>query len=203
MTASHSPAAPPSLAAPPSPSAPPSLARTAGTLALDIGAPIALYYSLHAAGVSNLIALGASAVVPAIGVAVQLATRRRLDGVGGLVLASVAAAIAASLITRSPRFLLAKDGLITAVWGLWFLASTRSRRPAAFVMARPFMEGRRTFSAGSWDELWSTDPAFRNIWRVASVMWGAGLLADAALRVVMSYTLPVAVVPGLGVRCGR
>lgn len=75
--------------------------------------------------------------------------------------------------------------------------------PAAFVMARPFMEGRRTFSAGSWDELWSTDPAFRNIWRVASVMWGAGLLADAALRVVMSYTLPVAVVPGLGVRCGR
>ena len=91
----------------------------------------------NAAGVSNLIALGASAVVPAIGVAVQLATRRRLDGVGGLVLASVVAAIAASLITHSPRFLLAKDGLITAVWGLWFLASTRSRRPAAFVMARP------------------------------------------------------------------
>ena len=29
-------------------------------------------------------------------------------------------------------------------------------------------------------------------------MWGAGLLADAVLRVVMSYTLPVAAVPGLG-----
>ena len=27
---------------------------------------------------------------------------------------------------------------------------------------------------------------------------GAGLLADAAIRVVMSYTLPVSVVPGLG-----
>ena len=28
-------------------------------------------------------------------------------------------------------------------------------------------------------------------------MWGAGLLADAAIRVVMSYTLPVSVVPAL------
>jgi hypothetical protein len=29
-------------------------------------------------------------------------------------------------------------------------------------------------------------------------MWGTGLLADAVARVIMSYTLPVAVVPGLG-----
>jgi hypothetical protein len=38
---------------------------------------------------------------------------------------------------------------------------------------------------------------------VSSVMWGAGLLADAAIRVVMSYTLPVLVVPALGGACGR
>ena len=60
------------------------------------------------------------------------------------------------------------------------------------------MEGRRTFSAGSWDDLWSTDPAFRHIWRVATVMWGVGLMIDAVLRVLMSYTLPIPVVPGLG-----
>ena len=28
-------------------------------------------------------------------------------------------------------------------------------------------------------------------------MWGTGLLADAVVRVVISYTLPVTVVPGL------
>lgn len=65
-------------------------------------------------------------------------------------------------------------------------------------MARPFMEGRKTFPAGSWEDLWNTDPAFRHIWRVATVMWSTGLLADAALRVAMSYTLPIPVVPGLG-----
>lgn len=30
------------------------------------------------------------------------------------------------------------------------------------------------------------------------MIWGTGMLADAAIRVVMFYTLPVAVVPGLG-----
>jgi hypothetical protein len=60
------------------------------------------------------------------------------------------------------------------------------------------MEGRKMFSAGSWEDLWDTDPSFRHIWRVASVMWGVGLMVDAVLRVVMSYTLPIPVVPGLG-----
>ena len=122
---------------------------------------------------------------------------------GGLVVVTAVAAIVLSVITRSPRFLLAKDGLLTAVWGLWFLATIRFRRPTAFVLARPFLEGRRAFSAGSWDDLWSSEPQFRLIWRVASVLWGVGLLTDAVLRVVMSYTLPIPVVPGLGVRCGR
>jgi hypothetical protein len=32
---------------------------------------------------------------------------------------------------------------------------------------------------------------------MSTVLWAAGLLADAAVRVVMAYTLPVALVPGL------
>ena len=33
---------------------------------------------------------------------------------------------------------------------------------------------------------------------MATVWWAAGLLADAVIRMVMAYTLPVDVVPGLG-----
>ena len=73
-------------------------------LVLNIGAPIALYYALHAAGVSNLVALGAGAVVPAVGVIVQLLTKRHLDGIGGFVVVTAVAAIVLSVITRSPRF---------------------------------------------------------------------------------------------------
>ncbi len=177
---------------------PESLRRTLALLVLDIGAPIGVYYGLIGAGVSTLVALGAGALVPAVGVIVQLITRRRLDGVGGVVVVSVLATIALSLLTDNPRFLLAREGFITALWGLWFLATLRATRPAAFRLARPLMEGRRSFGQASWDELWATGPAFGRIWRVSTVMWGAGLLVDAIVRVLMSYTLPVAVVPGLG-----
>lgn len=167
-------------------------------LGFDIGAPTALYYGLHAgAGVSNLVALTAGAVLPALGAAYTAVTKRRADAVALLMVATMVTSGAAAVISRDPRFLLAKDGLLTGVWGAWFIATVGARRPATFVFARPLMEGRRFYSAGSWDALWDAEPRFRRIWRVASVMWGVGLLADAACRIVMSYTLPVPEVPGL------
>lgn len=175
-------------------------ARLRGQLALyviDIGAPIALYYLLHGAGVSNLVALSAGAAVPACSALVALLTKRRADGVALLVLATFLISIGTSVVAHNPRFLLAKEGLITGVWGVWFIASVAARRPAAFVFARPLMEGRRVFAAYSWDALWQAQSAFRRIWRISSVIWGAALLADAAIRVAMSYSLPVHVVPGL------
>jgi hypothetical protein len=205
--ATPAPAPAPAPAPPPAPASAPPLTspkRQLALLVLDVGAPIGLYYGLRAAGLSNLVALGAGAIVPAVGVIIQLVTRRRLDGVGGVVVVSVLATIMLSLITDSPRFLLARDGFITALWGLWFLATLRagwgplSRRPAAFTLARPLMEGRRPFGTASWDDVWAREPAFQRIWRMSTVIWGVGLLIDAVLRVLMSYTLPVGAVPALG-----
>ena len=185
------------------PARPASAVRQLGLLAFDIVVPIALYYLLRATGLSALTALALSAVPPAIGAAWQLAVRRHADPVALLVLGTVALSLIISVAVRSPQFLLAKDGLITGLWGLWFLASAvpgraAGRRPAAFLFARPLLEGRRIFAPVPWDDLWQTQPRFRRIWRVSSVIWGAGLLADAVLRVVMAYVLPVDVVPGLG-----
>jgi membrane protein implicated in regulation of membrane protease activity len=167
-------------------------------LAFDIGAPIAVYYLLHSLRAGNLTALAAGAAFPAASAAYGLVVKRRADGVAVFMLVTIAASVIASAIARDPRFLLARDGLITGLWGLWFLASTGARRPAAFLFARPLMEGRKMYSARDWDALWRGEPAFRRIWRVSTVMWGTGLLADAVTRVAMSYTLPVGAVPALG-----
>lgn len=129
---------------------------------------------------------------------VSLRITGRLDTVSVLVLASFVVSIIASLIAHNPRFLLAKEGLITGAWGVWFLASLAAQRPAAFVFARPLMEGRRVFTADGWDVLWQSEPRFRRIWRTSSIIWGGALLMDAALRVAMSYSLPVHTVPALG-----
>jgi hypothetical protein len=60
------------------------------------------------------------------------------------------------------------------------------------------MEGRQVFGIRSWDSLWETDAQFRRIWRISTIIWGAAMLADAVIRVVMAYAASVAVVPALG-----
>lgn len=180
------------------PGEPVSLGRQLGIFAFDIGAPIACYYTLRAIGVSALVALTAGAILPAVAAVWQLAARRRVDPVAVLVILTMAVSVAAAAATHSPRLLLAKEGLVTGLWGIVFVVSLAARRPVAFTIARPLMEGRRVFAANSWDELWAREPSFRRIWRVSTLVWAGALLADAVIRVLMAYRLPVDEVPGLG-----
>jgi hypothetical protein len=113
--------------------------------------------------------------------------------------------VMATLIQRAVDglpFLLAvrpdQDIAATGAWGVWFLVTARGQRPAALIFGRPLMEPMRLFAVRSWDLVWDAEPKFRGIWRVASVIWGMGLVIDATVRVVISYTLPVDAVPAIG-----
>ena len=99
-------------------------------LVFDIGAPIAVYYFLHGAGVSNLVALAAGAVLPALGALWQLAAR---------------------LVVHVP----AGSGLITGIWGAWFLATPRPAEGRRVFAVRRGMVGRRAAlpADGGWPPL--------------------------------------------------
>ncbi|MGH3181896.1 MAG: VC0807 family protein [Streptosporangiaceae bacterium] len=116
-------------------------------MVIDVVAPVAAYYGLRAAGASVWLALVAGAVVPAISVLAGVLTRRRIDAMGFLVLAAIAVSAAVSLVTGSPRDLLARDGLITGAWAGYMYVSLLARRPATFVVSRPLLEGRRVFDS--------------------------------------------------------
>jgi hypothetical protein len=172
------------------------------TLGLNLAAPIALYYGLRATGVGVSLALIVGSVVPALGAVVKLIRRERLDFLGLYMMTILLLGAGVALLTGSPRFLLAKDGWLTGVSGVWMLLSVRSQRPLTFLFARPLLESvtvKMVGSAGAtWDSLWERVPRFRHIWYLATMIWGLALLVDAAIRVVMAYTLPVDLVPGLG-----
>lgn len=182
--------------------------RALWAMIADIAAPIAVYYGLRAAGASVWLALAAGAIIPAVIAVAGLLRRRRADTMGLLVLATLAASAGLSLATGSPRALLARDGLITAAWAAYLYLSLLASRPATFVVSRPLLEGRRVYdpatrgwvrpAALTWDELWQRLPRFRRIWRACTLIWGTAILADAMIRVIMAYTLPVGLVPGLG-----
>jgi hypothetical protein len=172
-------------------------------MAWDVGAPIGMYYLLHGLGMSTFLALLLSALLPGLSSVYQIIRSGKLDGLGVFVVSITVASALASLVSGSPRFLLAKDGLLTAFGGAWLLVTARSRRPVVFMFARALLEGRVGPHGESWDLLWERLPGFRRVWRVAGVIWGTTIIADAVLRFVMAYTLPVNEVPALnGIQWG-
>jgi phosphoglycerol transferase MdoB-like AlkP superfamily enzyme len=170
--------------------------RLALRVTLAIGAPTAAYYALRWAGASVYVALVVSAVVSAVPAVVTLVRERRLDGLSTWFTAMVLGSLLVSLVPGGTRFLLAKEALLTAVTGVWFLLSVLRGRPLAYLFSRPLLEGRFRWPS-DWEALWEASPRWRRMWRVSSVLYGVGTLLDAVLRVVMAYTLPPDAVPAL------
>jgi len=175
-------------------------ARQVLRFVLNFAVPTAMFYVLRAFGVGLYLTLVLSAVLPAGVSVVQWLRSRERDGLAIYMLSMLVLSALVSLISGSPRFLLAREGWLTGVTGLWFIASVWAPRPLAFHYTRPMLEGRRRLAdiPGDWDELWKRIPRFRRIWKVGSVLWGVALLADSVARVIMAYTLPVDAVPALG-----
>jgi hypothetical protein len=170
--------------------------------AFDLIAPTALFYIMVWRGSSLYLALLASAALSAVS---ALVSSRRGTGnqrFAPYMLALSLAGLAIALVSGSDRFLLAKESVLTAAVGAWFLRSIWAERPLTYVLTRPLLEGAwgriwGLHGGPGWDLLWEREPRFRHIWRVSTAMWAGATFLDAILRVVMAYTLPVDSVPAL------
>jgi hypothetical protein len=179
----------------------PSRYRRSVGVALRVGVglavPSALYYLLRALGQGVYLSLVVSTVLSSVPALYSLVRHRRVDGLSTYFTAMMLGGLVVSLVPGSTRFLLARESLMTAVTGLWFLGSTRARRPLAYQFTKPLVEGRLRWP-DHWDRLWDASSLFRRMWRVTSAIWGVGLLADAAARVLLAYTVRPDLVPALG-----
>lgn len=165
-------------------------------VAAGLVASTGLYYALRAAGVGVQAALVIGALVAVAPPLAAWARGRRPSGLSAFFTVLLVLGVAVSLLPGSPRFLLAKEAVLTGAAGVWFLASTRAPRPLAYQFSRPLAEGRLGWPAG-WEALWESSPAWRRLWRVSSAVWGVGTLTDAGLRVLMAYRLDPDRVPAL------
>lgn len=159
--------------------------------------PSAVYYLARALGSSIYLALVVSTVLSALPALVALVRRRQVDGLSLYFTVMTLGSLLVALVPGSTRFLLAREAVITGVTGIWFLVSTRRGHPLAYQLTRPLLESRLRWP-DRWDGLWLRSPLFRRMWRNSSRIFGTGLLLDAALRVVLAYTMPPDLVPALG-----
>ncbi len=70
-------------------------------------------------------------------------------------------------------------------------------RPLMFYFGRRFATDGSPAGLAAWERYWQRSPTFRRSNRTMTVVWGAVLVAEAAIRVVAAFTLPASTVVGL------
>jgi hypothetical protein len=155
------------------------------SLLADVGLPIAVYFAAELAGASTYESLLAGTVAAGARMAWVALRQRRLDVFASFLLVLFGAGVALTFVTGDARFVLAKDATTSATAGLVFLGSCLANRPLAYYAAKRFAG-----TAGSAEFTATADSdVMRRRWYRVSLVWGLGLLTDAALRVACIYLL--------------
>jgi hypothetical protein len=149
----------------------------------DIAGPLALYWWLRSLGWSTVTSLVVSGALPAVGVILGIARKRRIDVVGTVVLLGIAVGTVLGLASGSARLVLLEGSVPTAVFGAVCVGSIWASRPLMYRFAVEFMgedTPRGRDFAGNWRYA-----GFRHAFKVTTVVWGVAYLLEAAARIVI------------------
>ncbi len=165
------------------------------TVVFEVLVPMALFYGLRAAGVSQWWALMAGVLFAAPYVLWTIVRNRKVDLVALVTLSVMVLSVVLGLLSDDPRTLVIREGWTAAlggVFGAWMLVSVFVGRPAQLTLGRTIAEVKRgAEGADAWVSRWDTDARFRRGLRINTAAWGAVLLAGAVLHIVLVYTLPI------------
>jgi hypothetical protein len=161
------------------------------SIAINVALPLLLYLVLKSfTSASDFLALVISGVPPTIESIVGVIRRKRIDLLAGIVLASIVISLILVALGSSPKVYLVRESFFTTAFGLAFLVSLLFPRPFSFYFSRYFATGNHPENIPWFDSLWQYRQ-FRHIMRVVTVVWGVGLLFEAALRTFLVIVLNI------------
>ncbi|WP_370944677.1 VC0807 family protein [Amycolatopsis sp. cg5] len=152
----------------------------------DIVPPTAAYYVLHAVGADDRLALLTASLVAGGLMVFEAVKRKRLEIFSAVMLGVFGIGLVLSLISGDPRFMLVKESFGTATLGGAFLISCVVGKPLLYLAARRFQADE----TDKFERLYE-NPAARRRFKVLSSVWGVGLIAEALIRVVLCFRLPI------------
>jgi hypothetical protein len=150
-----------------------------------------LIYLVVSRRASVLVALAAASSVPLLDAVARAVRRRPQSPFGLLFVLLTGVSVGLAFWLHSPRLILAKGAVVTAVVGLAFAASAVIRRPLTRTLATMLSAPKgevRTSLAERWRH-----PVTHQVFCILSAGWGALLLASAAQQGVLAFTVS----PGL------
>jgi hypothetical protein len=149
-----------------------------------------LIYDLGKRSLGDVHALIASSAPPIAWSVFEFARRRRIDALSLFVLAGIALSLLAFIGGGGVHFLQLREKLVTAVIGLIFLGSVLIGRPLIYEIARARLRRRSDSEAEAFEAL-RDNVHFRRTMAVMTLVWGVGLILEAAVAGALVFVLTI------------
>jgi len=155
--------------------------------------PIGVYFAVRGHVHTDAQALIVAGCFSVGWIVVQFVRRRRLDAVGAIVLFGFAVGVVSSTLLGGNAYVLkVRDAAFTALFGVACIVTLFTHdRPVFFYVSRYFSAGTDPERMSAFDRLHEL-PRGRRTFRVLSVIWGIGLVVEAASRLTLAGMLPTA-----------
>jgi hypothetical protein len=162
------------------------------SLIIDGLLPFVTYLLLttYVPSISQVTALGLSAIFPAVNGIVTIVRRRHLDIIGTIVLISIVISIFATVLGGDAKLLLIRESFVTGALGVVCLSSFLWPRPLMFYIGRQFTAGDDQVKVAEFNTHWQSRGG-RRTFRVLTAVWAVVWLGEFALRIVMVWTLSI------------
>ncbi|WP_062984446.1 VC0807 family protein [Nocardia anaemiae] len=165
--------------------------RVLAPIARDIAVPIGAYFLLTGLGYSDFTGLLAGTMFSGAVLLIETIRSRRLEPFAAIMLGVFAFGLVGSLISGDPRMMIVKDSAGTAIVGIAFLISTVVGKPLTYLSARKALTAAGPTKLAEFEASYRANPAKRRGFNTLAIAWGVGLVAEATVRVVLAYQLPV------------
>jgi hypothetical protein len=147
-------------------------------------------YALTQKRYGDVNALLASSAPPILWSIAEFLRHRRVDALSLLVLGGIALSLLAFVGGGSVRVLQLREKLVSVLIAFLFLGSAAIGRPLIYELARAGMKRRSSTELERFESL-RDNKFFRRTMTIMTLAWGFGLLADAAISVVLVYTISI------------
>jgi hypothetical protein len=166
-----------------------SLWRIGREILVNLALPY-LIYSLAQPRLGDVNALIAASGPPLLWSVVEFAHNRRIDALSMVVLLGLGLSLLAFLGGGSVRLLQLRERLVTAFVGIVFLGSAAIGKPLMYELVRAFLARANDPELQRVESL-RNDGFFRAGMTIMTLVWGVGLVADAAASIALVYVLSI------------
>ena len=168
----------------------PSLRLLAPNLIVAGVFPVVGYALLRPQVSSDATALALVLIFPVAEVLFERLRRGRFEPIGIIALTGISLGLIGALAFNGDATLLKlRESMVTGAFGVICLLSLAARRPAMFYMGRMFATGGDATRMAEFDEIWAL-PTVPRRFRIVTLVWGAGLVGEAVLRLVLALSIP-------------